>query len=192
MENNNSAENVIELQNSGVPEAQGNSETDVQGTEIEGLVNKNKELLKELKQFKAKAREYETQQEKLNRQKLEEEGKYKELLETERAEKTKLLESVKLARLERLASEMYDPTDIRQFKNLFEFDEDLNILNSQEVIDKLKSDKSYLFKKEEVVIPNTNTGIPQTRSKSGADINSLAKLSREEYFKQREKFFKKY
>ncbi|OQY13970.1 MAG: hypothetical protein B6I31_00050 [Desulfobacteraceae bacterium 4572_19] len=112
----------------------------------QGLINKNAELLNELKTLKAKTKKYEDNLEAERQKKLEEDGKYKELIEVKDTTISNLQKSLKQNNLKLLATDFQDSSDILNFQDRFEFDDTGNIVNAESVINEIKETKPYLFK----------------------------------------------
>lgn len=113
----------------------------------DGLLKKNRELLAEKKKLQTELDGLRAKEDKVREAKLKDEGKLKELVDEKDKRIVALNETVKIDRL-RLAltkAGVIDPDYADILKSRIEFDELLNPVGLDEVIDDLKKSKPFLF-----------------------------------------------
>lgn len=121
---------------------------------------------------------------------LKEKEDYKGLYETEKQKGTEKDTLLKQKEVKTIALQygMHDPQDLIPLMEKFKFDEQLNVTNDKEVMEKLKQDKSYLFKKEKEDVPNTDT---TPTPLDGGKVKDLEEMTLEDYKKNRGSILKR-
>ncbi|MCP4763089.1 MAG: hypothetical protein GY870_15035 [archaeon] len=144
----------------------------------------HQKLLDEKKKVEAKLKKFEDEKVKSEKVKLEKDGEYQKLLDMEKKNNDNLRESLKKKELKLLASDFHDPADILSHYNRFEFDDEMNITNSDEILADLKEKKPYLFRGESDPKIKTMTTAP-TGFKTGHKFSELeiSRMSPEMYEK---------
>ena len=84
-----------------------------------------------------------------------------------------------------IAKDLNDSSDVKLFENDFEFDEDGNITNADEVLTNAREAKPYLFKSDVEQIPGTFKGKPAgyTPPRGKFSIEEIERMTPEEYKK---------
>ena len=130
------------------------------GDDITGLVNKNTQLLGELKTLKEKNKVFLDEIEKAKTDGLAEQGKFKELYETSQKTNALLTNGLKESGLKLIAKDMINPDYILSHKDKFTYDDKMNITNGQEVLTQLKTTDPFLFQTAEQTKLKTDSGTP--------------------------------
>lgn len=138
-------------------------QTSQDSVNVDGLSKKNQELLNEKKKLQAKLAKFEKEQEEKERKKMEEEGKYKELLESYEKEKAALLEEKnELIKKETIKDavlgEKIDLKWLDFVEGKFEFDDEMNITNRDEIFATFKEQFPEAY--AQPARPQTTAGFP--------------------------------
>jgi hypothetical protein len=145
----------------------------------------HQKLLDEKKQTDKKLKKFLDEKEAAEKKKLEDDGKVNELLEMEKKTNTNLKESLKKNQLKLLALDFHDPADILSHYDRFEFDAEMNVTNSDEILADLKEKKPYLFRGEGDPKLKTVTTTPKGfYIPKDVDIGKMSLSEYEEYKKK--------
>jgi hypothetical protein len=158
---------------------------------LERLESSKERLENESKKWKSRYKELEQDNQSAMQKRLEEEGKYQELLELERQKRTELetqvmqtkktaLQKELRAQVANLAKDAFDIEDV--VKNLdhslIEIDEEKFTINGlNEAVAKVKESKSYLF--ERPGVPGQMTGRPNNKAPQKKQLHELTKAEKD-------------
>lgn len=162
-----------------------------QSVDVNGLLKAKNEILAEKKKLQAQLDKIKKEKEDEERKKLEEQGKYKELVDSLLKEKEELKnKTIQLSKKQVIKDELSKRSIKPKWgkfldESLFEFDEEMNITNGDHVFEQFKDEFPEAF--QNTPAPQMTAGNPaKVNTKNQSKLDQFLELSGEEFDKNAE------